>query len=178
MMAFFVFLNIYNQTLQLMSDLSITIQESITLPNGNKELASNTKTISGINQVLRRIDTISTTFSGSGIEILKFVDSESEQTAGSFVKDEVKYVRITNLDSTYNAEIYLVDTNQESVIFKLDAGKSLMFGNVDFNATQPSDYVVQGVWDEDYYSSFIYYDTIKAKAISSSLKIEYFVASI
>jgi len=177
MMAFFVFLNIYNQTTQLMSDLNITIQESVTLPNGNKEFASNSKTISGINQVLRRIDTISTTFSGSGIEILKFVNSESEQTAGSFVKDEVKYVRITNLDATHNVEIYLIDTNQESVVFKLDAGKSLMFGNVDFNATQVSDYVVEGIWDPDYYSSFVNYDTVKAKAISSSIKLEYFVAS-
>jgi hypothetical protein len=177
MMAFFVFLNIYNQTTQLMSDLNITIQESIILPNGNKEIASNSKTIPGINQVLRRIDTISTTFSGSGIEILKFVNSESEQTAGSFVKDEVKYVRITNLDATHNVEIYLIDTNQESVVFKLDAGKSLMFGNVDFNATQVSDYVVEGIWDPDYYSSFVNYDTVKAKAISSSIKLEYFVAS-
>jgi hypothetical protein len=177
MMAFFVFLNIYNQTTQLMSDLNITIQESVTLPNGNKEFASNSKTISGINQVLRRIDTISTTFSGSGIEILKFVNSESEQTAGSFVKDEVKYVRITNLDSTYNAEIYLVDTNNEFVIFKLEAKKSLMFGNVDFNASQNGDYVVEGVWDPDYYSDFVYYDTIKAKAENSAVLLEYFVAS-
>jgi hypothetical protein len=160
-----------------MADLKITLQESIVLPNRNKEVLTNTAIISGVNQILRRTDTIATDFSGSGIEILKFVDSEEEQTAGSFVKSDVKYLRITNLDTTNSALIYLVDTNEESVLFKLEAKKSLMFGNVDFNATQNGDYVVEGVWDEDYYSSFVYYDTIKAKAEIADLQLEYFVAS-
>lgn len=160
-----------------MADLLVTIQESITLPNRNKEILSNTKTIAGVNQTLRRIDTIPTTFSGSGVEILRFVDTEQEQTGGAFVKNSVKYIRITNLDTTNYGLIYLIDTNEESVIFKLDAGKSLMFGNADFNATNVNDYVVEGVWDEDYYSSFVYFNSIKAKAISSSIQLEYFVAS-
>jgi hypothetical protein len=160
-----------------MADLLVTIQESITLPNRNKEILSNTKTIAGVNQTLRRIDTIPTAFSGAGVEILRFVDTEQEQTGGAFVKSSVKYIRITNLDITNYGLIYLIDTNQESVIFKLEPGKSLMFGNADFNATNVSDYVVEGVWDEDYYSSFVYFDSIKAKAISSSIQLEYFVAS-
>jgi len=160
-----------------MANLQVTIQESITLPNGNKEQLSNTKTISDVNQTLRRIDTITTTFSGSGIEILKFVNSEEEQVAGSFVKSDVKYLRITNLDTANYGLIYLVDTNEESVIFKLEAGKSLMFGDVEFNANNDADYVIEGVWDPTYYSSFVYFDTIKAKAVSASIQIEYFVAS-
>jgi len=160
-----------------MADLKITLQESITLPNRNIETLHNTTIISGVNQILRRTDTIATDFSGSGIEILKFVDSEEQQTAGSFVKDDVKYLRITNLDSTNSALIYLVDTNEEFVIFKLEAKKSLMFGNVDFNASQNGDYVVEGVWDPDYYSDFVYYDTIKAKAENAAVLLEYFVAS-
>ena len=160
-----------------MADLKITLQESIVLPNRNKEILTNTATIPGVNQILRRTDTIATDFSGSGIEILKFVDSEEQQTAGSFVKADVKYLRITNLDTTNSALIYLVDTNEEFVIFKLEAKKSLMFGNVDFNASQNGDYVVEGVWDPDYYSDFVYYDTIKAKAETADLQLEYFVAS-
>jgi hypothetical protein len=160
-----------------MANLLVTIQESITLPNRNKEVLSNTKTITDVNQTLRRIDTIPTTFSGSGAEILRFVDSEQEQVGGAFVKNSVKYIRITNLDITNYGLIYLIDTNEESVIFKLDPGKSLMFGNADFNATNASDYVIEGVWDEDYYSSFVYFNSIKAKAISSSIQLEYFVAS-
>jgi len=160
-----------------MADLKVTLQESITLPNGNKESLYNTTTIPGVNQVLRRTDTIVTSFSGSGIEILKFVNNESEQTAGSFVKSDVKYLRITNLDSTNYGLIYLIDTNQESVIFKLEAGKSLMFGDVEFDTPGNSDYVVEGAWDPTYYSSFVYFDTVKAKAVSSNIQLEYFVAS-
>jgi hypothetical protein len=57
-----------------MADLKITLQESITLPNRNVETLHNITVISGVNQILRRTDTIATDFSGSGIEILKFVD--------------------------------------------------------------------------------------------------------
>ena len=77
--------------------LKVLIQESITLPNKNEEICINEVTIPGVAQTVRRVDTISTTFSGSGIEILKFVDSEEQQTAGSFVRDTVKYMRFTNL---------------------------------------------------------------------------------
>ena len=160
-----------------MSNLSVTIQESITLPNGNKELLQNTTSIPGINQVVRRVDTIATSFSGSGVEIIKFTDSEQQQTAGSFVKSEVKYIRITNLDTTNYGIIDLINTNEEAVSFKLEAGKSLMFGDVEFNGTNNNDYILEGAWDPTYYSSFVYFDTIKAKAVSSSIQIEYFVAS-
>ena len=50
-----------------MADLTITLQEQITLPNNNIEKTSNVKVISGVNHTVRRIDTISTTFSGSGV---------------------------------------------------------------------------------------------------------------
>ena len=126
-----------------MADLTITLQEQITLPNNNVETTLNTKIIEGVNQTVRRVDTISTTFSGSGVEILKFVDSESQQTAGSFVKSDVKYIRITNLDPTNSATIYLIQSNTESVLFDLEAGKTLMFGNADFNASGAGDYVVE-----------------------------------
>ena len=160
-----------------MADLTITLQEQITLPNNNIEKTSNVKVISGVNQTVRKIDTISTTFSGSGVEILKFVDSESQQTAGSFVKSDVKYIRITNLDSTNKATLYILQTDEESVLFDLEAGKTFMLGNAEFNASQGGDYVDVGYVDETYYSSFTNFDTIKAKAHTSDVQLEYFVAS-
>jgi hypothetical protein len=160
------------------STLTVNIAESITLENGNQMNTFNTVSIPNISQIIRRIDTIATTFSGSGIEIIKFVDSEEQQTAGSFVKSDVKYLRFTNISSTGSAEIYLISTGNESSIFTLNAGKSLMFDNSEFNSTSTNDYVVEDYVDETYYSSFIYYDTIKAKALSSSIKLEYVVASL
>ena len=159
-----------------MATLTTQVTEKIKL-NNNIITSVNNKKILDINQVVKRVDTISTTFSGSGVEILKFVDSESQQTAGSFVKSEVKYIRVTNLDTTNYIDLYLISTNTEEVRFKIDAGKSFMLSNGEFDATSTSDIVVDGYVDLAYFSDLINFDTIKAKANTSNISIEYFVAS-
>jgi hypothetical protein len=167
-----------------MSDLTVTIQEKLTLPNNNVETAINTVTIPDVNQFVRRIDTVTYDYSGSGIGIIAFTNSESEQTPGSFVNSAVKYIRITNLVASNKfASIYIIKTNEESVVFKVDPGKSLMLSNDDFNASQAGDYVVEGYVDEQYYSDFVYISEIKAKAgdtdttYTGSIQLEYIVAS-
>ena len=167
-----------------MSDLTVTIQEKLTLPNNNIETAINTVNIPDVNQFVRRIDTVTSDYSGSGIGIIAFTNSESEQTPGSFVNSDVKYIRITNLVASNKfASIYIIKTNQESVVFKVDPGKSLMLSNDDFNASQAGDYVVEGYVDEQYYSDFVYISEIKAKAgdtdttYTGSIQLEYIVAS-
>lgn len=160
-----------------MADLITTITEEIILPNNNVQKTSNRKIISGVNQINRRLDTIATSFSGSGIEIIRFTDSEEDQVAGSFVRSAVKYIRITNLDETNFCTIYLIKTDEESTLFKLDAGKSLVFSNAEFNASQNSDYVVESYVDETYYSDFTTIDLIKAKANTTDIQLEYLVAS-
>jgi len=167
-----------------MSNLTISIQEQITLPNNNVETAINTVTIPDVNQFVRRIDTVTYDYSGSGIGIIAFTNSESEQTPGSFVNSSVKYIRITNLVASNKfASIYIIKTNQESVVFKVDPGKSLMLSNDDFNASEAGDYVVEGYVDEQYYSDFVYISEIKAKAgdtdttYTGSIQLEYLVAS-
>ena len=161
-----------------MANLNVIITEEITLPNRNIEKTSNTKVISGINQIVRRIDTIVSTFSGSGIEIIKFSDSEEQQTAGSFVKSDVKYIRITHISGNSDALIYLIADGPESVILNLSPGKTIMLNDADINAASSADYVIDGYVDQTYYSSFAALNTIKAKAVSSSIQLEYFVASI
>jgi hypothetical protein len=161
-----------------MANLYVTITEEITLPNTTTERTNVFKTITGINQIVRRVDTIATTFSGSGIEILRFCDSEEEQTGGAFVKSAVEYIRITNLSTTYNTSLYLIaNDGTESSLFSLDPGKTIMLSNADINTPGEEDYVVDGYVDETYYSNFTYINSIKAKAISGSTQLEYFVAS-
>jgi hypothetical protein len=161
-----------------MANLYITITEEITLPNTTKEKTNVFETISNINQIVRRVDTIATTFSGSGIEILRFCDSEEQQTGGAFVKSDVQYIRITSLSTQYNTSIYLIaNDGTESALFSLDPGKTIMLGNADINTPSNNDYAVDGYVDETYYSNFTYINSIKAKAISGSTQLEYFVAS-
>lgn len=173
-----------------MADLTVSIHESITLPNRNEIKTVNEKIISDVNQITHRLDTISTTFEDTGIEILRFVDSEEQQTAGSFVRDTVKYIRITNLDSTNYCSIYLIQNSPDAQspntdnfgsgdngIFKLDAGKSIVLSNGQFDSNNYYDYVVEGYVDEQYFGSFSTLSSIKAKADTSNVQIEYFVAS-
>ena len=161
-----------------MANLYVTITEEITLPNTTTEKTQTFKIINGINQIVRRVDTITTTFSGSGIEIIRFCNSEAEQTGGAFVKQDVQYIRITNLSTQYDTSIYLVaNDNTESALFTLSPGKTLMLGDTDINTPAQNDPVVDGYVDEIYYSSFIYLSSIKAKAITGNAQLEYFVAS-
>ena len=160
-----------------MANLYVTLTEEITLPNTTKEKTNVFKTISNVNQILRRVDTIATTFSGSGIEILRFCDSEEEQSGGAFVKADVQYVRITNLSTIYDASLYLYANNAEVAIFNLNPGKTIMLGDADMNSFSMSDYVDPTYVDISYFSSYEYINSIKAKAISGSVQLEYFVAS-
>jgi hypothetical protein len=170
--------------------LTVTISEAIRLPNGNMEEALNISVIDGVNQIMRRTDTIATTFSGSGIEILRFVDSEEQQTAGSFVRDTVKYMRFTNLCKDNYISLYLIQDSPDAqspntgdvgsgdeTLFKIDAGKSMVFSNAQFQGTDYYDYVVEGYVDIQYFSSFASLTSIKAKADVEDATIEYFIAS-
>ena len=171
--------------------LSVTIREEIGLPNGNMEQSINTEVITDVNQIMKRTDTIAPVFSGSGIEILRFVDSEEQQTAGSFVRDTVKYMRFTNLCKKGNfVSLYLIQDSPEAQnpntgnvgsgdesLFRLDAGKSMVFSNAQFQGTDYYDYVVEGYVDIQYFSSFASLSSIKAKADKTDVQIEYFVAS-
>jgi hypothetical protein len=160
-----------------MANLYVTITEEITLPNTTREKTNVFKTISNVNQILRRVDTIATTFSGSGIEILRFCDSEEEQSGGAFVKSDVQYVRITNLSPIYDTSLYLYANNAEVAVFNLNPGKTIMLGDADMNSFSMSDYVDPTYVDISYFSSYEYINSIKAKAISGSVQLEYFVAS-
>ena len=170
--------------------LKVLIQESITLPNKNEEVCINEVTIPGIAQTVRRVDTISTKFSSSGVEILRFVDSEEQQTAGSFVRDTVKYMRFTNLCSKHFFSLYLIQDSPDAQspnttnfgsgddgLFKIDPGKSMVFSNGQFDSNNYYDYVVEGYVDEQYFGSFASLTSIKAKADTEDIQIEYFVAS-
>ena len=153
--------------------LDVTIQESIILPNYNLQQSYNTFTVCGINNYVTRTEVIDYQWSGSGIGIIEFVNSKSEQTPGSFVNADVKYIRITNFPTSETfASIHCIKDNTESVTFKVDPGKSLILSNDDFEIPSTTT------------SSFSYMTEIKAMAGSGdltytgSIRIEYVVASI
>ena len=170
--------------------LEVFLRESITLPNGNEEVATNSIKIANVNQLVRRIDTISANWEGTGVEILRFVDNESSQVAGSFVRDTVKYLRFTNLDCDNYLSLYLIQNSPDAQspntgnvgsgdegVFKIDPGKSIMLSNAQFESSNYYDYVVEGYVDLQYFSSFASLYSIKAKANAADVRIEYLVGS-
>ena len=72
--------------------------------------------------------------------------------------------------------ITFLDDDDEFAV-KLDAGKTFMLSNAEFDASADDDIVVVGYVDMTYFSNLVDYDTIKAKANTSDVSIEYFVAS-
>ena len=170
--------------------LEVFIRESITLPNGNEEIATNSIKIANVNQLVRRIDTISVNWENTGVELLRFVDDEASQVAGSFVRNTVKYLRFTNLDCENYLSLYLIQNSPDAQapntgnvgsgdegVFKIDPGKSMMLSNAQFESSNYYDYVVEGYVDLQYFTSFASLYSIKAKANKSDIRIEYLVGS-
>ena len=99
--------------------MTVRIVESIKL-NGTEQGAVNTKIISSINEISKRILTVPT----SEITITSFSTAVS---TGTFIEGDVRYIRITNKDDTNF--VYLVFKNEYSNEFcvKLDFGQSYIY---------------------------------------------------
>ena len=115
--------------------LTVQIIESITL-NGQALGATNTKTFASINEISKRIVTITTT------ECL-IAAFGSTVAQGSYIDANVRYMRFTNLDDTNFITLTFTNENSDEVAIKLDAGQSFIWngdnsgGLVDvFNATE------------------------------------------
>ena len=73
--------------------MTVTVAENITL-NGKEQGSANTKTFASINEISKRIVTVTTTEA----EILKFHATDVD--AGRYIIGDVRYMRFTNLDDT------------------------------------------------------------------------------
>ena len=88
-----------------MADLVTTISESVTL-NGAVRGSSNSVTTTGINNVMERIVTC---INGNVTTIATFA-ATPHTSAGAIDVENVRYVRVTNLDTTNSIELAIVTT--------------------------------------------------------------------
>lgn len=88
-----------------MADLVTTISESVTL-NGAVRGSSNSVTTTGINNVMERIVTC---INGNITTIATFATAP-HTSAGAIDVENVRYVRVTNLDTTNSIELAIVTT--------------------------------------------------------------------
>jgi hypothetical protein len=148
--------------------LTVTITELITL-NGVNQGGTNTLEIGSINEVSKRIVTIT----GTECIILKFGDVVS---AGKFDKTKVMYMRITNLDDTNHVGLIFRNENNDEFSVKLDKGQSFIYnGDLAGGVVDTMDAV-----DNDGLTTNAFADLvdITADADTASCDLELFVASI
>ena len=148
--------------------MTIRIVESIKL-NGTEQGAVNIKTISSINEISKRIVTITTTEA----TVLTFAAAIA---GGTHITQNVKYMRFTNKDDTYFITLTFRNQDNDEVAIKLDAGQSFIWnadnsdGLVDvFNATQDADAASDTALGS--------LTNIQADASASTCDLEMFIAS-
>ena len=133
--------------------------------------ATNTKTFAGINEISKRIFTITT----NEAVIANF--SGAVGSAGHWNDSFVRYIRLTNLDDTNFITLTFKNDDNDEAAIKLDAGQSFIWnadnagGVVDvLNATQNADAASDTALGS--------LTSIQADANSGSCDLEMFIASV
>ena len=114
-----------------MADLKVTIREELTL-NGYDQGATNTLTISGINELSKRIVTATTTEAGllgflSALSNVGVTANKVGYLAGILDDGDVRYIRITNLDGSNHITLTFRDEDNTEYRMKVDAGHSFIY---------------------------------------------------
>jgi len=143
--------------------MTVTINETITL--GSDDYGNRTQFhIDNINEVSKRVLAVPT----HQVSVLKLSSSAG---AGTYASGSMKYARITNLDNENYVRLTFMSqsagTTKNKCVFKLDPLKSFVVTNDAYS----------GSGTGTTFDSFQSFTDIKAKANSSTVDIELYVAS-
>ena len=141
--------------------LTVTITETLNI-NGSNHGSTKQMTISGVNEVSKRIMTCAT---DPGTQIYA---GAAAAAYGTFVTDNVKYLRITNLDDTNFVVLHFTDESAHYAQFVLPAGQVIFLTDVSSsfdNATTASGFTAVNI------------TRIDAMADTAAADIEIMVAS-
>ena len=116
-----------------MANLTVTHTEDITL-NGQQFGGTNVFSITGINNILKRIITVA----ASNDSTIASFHSDQQAADATLDVENIRYVRITNLDGSNSVNLnFQLDAGEddsgadESSSLLLAAGQSYVMGNVD-----------------------------------------------
>ena len=104
--------------------LTVTITESVTL-NGSDQGATNTLTVSNVDEVYKRI----LTCPASNTTTIATFNSDAHGAANAIDIEDSKYIRVTNKDDTNAVELAIVGATLYQVT--LAAGQSHVLGSAD-----------------------------------------------
>ena len=164
-----------------MANLKVTIREELTL-NGYAQGAKNTLTISDVDEVFKRIVTCPANNETTVARFRSSVGNASGTATFDSALDvqDVKYVRLTNLDSSNSLNLSLQievgedDTGADtSATVLVEAGKSFMLGS-------PHDgvgTVASGSYNANLVTDLVDLDSLVVQPGSNSVDVEVYVAS-
>tara|TARA_R100001460_G_scaffold157_1_gene678 strand:+ start:663 stop:1127 length:465 start_codon:yes stop_codon:yes gene_type:complete len=154
-----------------MGVLTVSIKEELTL-NGAQQGGVNTVTIASVTQSFKRIVTLP-----NGGEATVAVIKDAVTTSAVAVdEDDVKYIRITNLDASNSVNLRLLlaanDTATDQAVILLQPGRSFMMGT-------PVDALVIDADHTNASYQLIDLESIIAKnnAAGATTQLEVFIAS-
>ena len=99
--------------------MTVTVTESVSL-NGSQQGATNTLTLSNIDEIYKRIVTVP----NSEVELIAF---STAIATGTFDEDDVRYIRITNKDDANHVWLTFKNENADEFLQKIDKGQSFIF---------------------------------------------------
>ena len=146
------------------STLTVKITESVTL-NGSDQGATNTLTISSINEVFKRI----VTCTASQTTTLLTFNADVHGAAGAIDLQDAKYIRITNKDDTNALELAVVGA---ATLYQVEiaAGESHVLGN-------PEALMLAEADTSPSFGTMANLGSIQVNPGSNTIDVEVFVAS-
>ena len=157
-----------------MATLTSTITESISL-NGADRGSTNTLSVASVTQVFHRIVTCPT---GQDTTVATFASTADDSAvSGSLDVEDVKYIRVTNLDSSNPVNLSLqIDAGEddsaadESATILIAAGRSFIIG-------APSDGVAVSDANATIVTALHNLESLLIDPISNNVTVEVFIAS-
>ena len=149
------------------STLKVTLTERIVL-NGRDHGSSNELSINDINEVSKRITTVTT----SKHEIISFSGTMGK---GNYVLADMRYIRFTNLDDTNHLFLIFKNEDNDEFIVKLDKGQSFIYnGDLAGGDNDTMEALTAGTASV---SNVGYLLNVSAQADTASCDLEMFIAS-
>ena len=156
-----------------MADLTVTLTESVTL-NGVDQGATTSLTVASVVETFKRIVACPT---GVDTTVATF-RSTSAVADGALDVEDVRYIRVTNLDSTNPVNLSLqIDAGEddsaadESATILLEAGKSFMMGI-------PSDGIAVADNAATIVTALHNLESILVDPLSNEVAVEVFIAGV
>ena len=157
-----------------MATLKVKISEQLIIDNQDYG-SENILEISGINEIVKRTVAVTTTETGLiGFATANSTDLSKSYLAGLFDEDDVRYIRITNLDDTNYVSLTFRNESNDEFLVVVDYGHSF------FYPCDNSGGVVDTMdADDDAISSITLADLvdITAQADTATCNVEVFVGS-